>query len=69
MAAFFAAFWTEWRSRAWAYGAVVLVSILLSFVACLLLDQRDALRRHVASETSDIAWIVFLANHADRPSI
>src|SRR5687767_11290839 len=56
----------EWKTRAWAYGGVAGVGLIVAFALSLFLDQREALRRHVARESADIAWLVFLNSEADR---
>jgi cell division protein FtsX len=56
----------EWRSRAWAYGAVFGVGLVVAFALSLFLEQRDTVRGHVAREAEDIPWMVFLNAQADR---
>jgi hypothetical protein len=62
-------FLSEWVSRPWMAFSVALLSLLASLSACVLLDQWEALKRSVSREASEISWVVFLQNHADKNAI
>lgn len=59
----------EWKSRAWAYGGLVGVGLIVAFGLSLLLDQRDTARRHIGREAAQIPWLVFLDGQADRDAL
>lgn len=59
----------EWRTRSWAYGGILAVGAIVAFALSLFIDQRDAVRNHVAREAGDVAWLVFLDTQADRHAL